>query len=244
MADVGHEGLRFAAPAQRGADDCATLADLTLLLGVYHKLSEKLMRQLGSPAIRSLIGFAALAAFAAPARAGLAEDCLQAPDPDRRIAACSAVIDAGGVPGADLPTAYNSRGNAYGGIGEYRRAIKDFKRALKIDPDDATIYNNRGNAYKSLGRFRRAIDDYDQALKINPRLAAAYFNRGLAYESLGENQRAVVNWEMSIQIGGAAQARWWQTYLTGKGHYSGAIDGRFGPGMRSPLLACARDPDC
>jgi len=32
--------------------------------------------------------------------------------------------------------------------------------------------------------------------------------------------------------------------MKGKGHYAGAIDGVFNPGLRRDLLACAIDPAC
>jgi hypothetical protein len=53
-----------------------------------------------------------------------------------------------------------------------------------------------------------------------------------------------VDWEQAIQIDGAPRAKWWQEYMKGKGQYSGAIDGIFGPATRRALLACAIDPAC
>ena len=67
---------------------------------------------------------------------------------------------------------------------------------------------------------------------------------GAAYSSLGEYERAVKDWEQAIRIDGVLATRWWQTKLKMKGHYSGTIDGIFGPGTRRGMVACARDPNC
>ncbi len=186
------------------------------------------------------------AAIAHSASAGIVEDCAQESDPNLGIDGCTAVIESGmfaDSPG-DLAKIYYNRGNAYQNLGEHRRAIEDYDQALRIDPGFAIAYSNRGNAYNHLGEYRRAIEDYDQALRLDPGDADYYQNQGAAYESLGDYERAVENWERAIQIGGALRAKWWQEYMTGKGHYSGAVDGIFGPATRRGLMACAIDPDC
>ncbi len=139
---------------------------------------------------------------------------------------------------------YNGRGAAYRQLGETARAIVDYGKALRIDPGYAKAYYNRGIAYDELGRYRRAIADYGEAIRIDPGYASAHQNRGVSYENLGDFDRAARDWERAIRIDGASRARWWQKYMKGKGHYSGAIDGIFGPGTRRGLMACARNPAC
>jgi tetratricopeptide (TPR) repeat protein len=81
---------------------------------------------------------------------------------------------------ADLVTAYNNRGNAYGDKGEVDRAIQDFNKAIDLNPEYATAYNNRGNAYGDKGEVDRAIQDYNKAIDLNSEDATAYNNRGSA----------------------------------------------------------------
>ena len=74
----------------------------------------------------------------------------------------------------DNSSAINKLGSAWKSLGEYKKAIDYFEKALKIDlkaydenhPKVATYYNNLGAAWKSLGEYKKAIDYYEKALKI------------------------------------------------------------------------------
>jgi tetratricopeptide (TPR) repeat protein len=103
-------------------------------------------------------------ALAAPAIAGMKEDCVQEIDRDLQISGCTAVIHSGQVSDTDLATAYYSRGVAYRYLGEHRQEIESYDQALRIDPGDAKAYLNRGVAYSKLGEYRQAIADYRAAL--------------------------------------------------------------------------------
>ena len=50
--------------------------------------------------------------------------------------------------------AYNGRGVAYYGKGQYDAAIKDYDKAIELKPDYADAYNNRGIAYQRQGPVR------------------------------------------------------------------------------------------
>ncbi len=172
--------------------------------------------------------------LAPPARAGMEEDCLQDRDPDLQISGCSAVIRSGEYSGKNLATAYNNRGNAYGNLGEYRRAIEDYDQALRIDPGNTLAYNNRGNAYDNLGEYRRAIEDLDQALRLDPGFAFAYNNRATARCHLGRVEASLDDWLHALRLG-AFTAEKVQQALRDRGFYKGAIDGDFGPASRKAL---------
>ena len=94
------------------------------------------------------------------------------------------------IDSSDVVEIFN-QGLDYFEKGDYENAIKDFNRALEINPKFAEAYNNRGNAYALMGDFERAIADFNRALEINPKLAGAYFNKGLVYDRLGRFQEAV-----------------------------------------------------
>ena len=64
--------------------------------------------------------------------------------------------------------------------------LKDFSRAIELNPNFAEPYNN-GNVYGievimvKKGDYDLAIEDYNRAIGLNPNLANVYCNRGVAY---------------------------------------------------------------
>jgi tetratricopeptide (TPR) repeat protein len=62
--------------------------------------------------------------------------------------------------------AYINRGNSYAALNQHGQAIKDYDRAIEIDPADKDAYTNRGNSHTVLGQHVRAIKDYDKAIEI------------------------------------------------------------------------------
>jgi len=170
-----------------------------------------------------------VSALAAPARAGMADDCVQEYDWDLKISGCTAVIRSGQWQGKGLAAAYSNRCMAHNGVGRHDRAIEDCNQALRLDPGFVAAYYNRGIAYYALGDTARAIKDYDQALRLDPGLAEAYTIRGSAYGSLGEYRRAIEDSDQALRLDpGAAMA------------YSRASDA----GRRPPLKAKPRGRTC
>jgi tetratricopeptide (TPR) repeat protein len=96
--------------------------------------------------------------------------------------------------------AYNCRGIANKGLGNYRQAIEDYDRTIEIKPGYADAYNNRGNAYNSLDNYIQAIEDLNRAIEINPGFAEAYNNRGAAYYGLGNYKQAIEDYGRAIEI--------------------------------------------
>jgi tetratricopeptide (TPR) repeat protein len=81
----------------------------------------------------------------------------------------------------DSETAYKNRGEAYASQGDFDKAIFDFSRAIRIDPNDPTLLVNLGNAYASKSDFALAFNSYNKALQIAPQNSVAYYNRAVAY---------------------------------------------------------------
>lgn len=150
--------------------------------------------------LAAIVAWLPLCPVAAQNYEGDRQSCVQAPDPDVRIAACTAVIQAGRETGAALGFAFNNRGLAYDDKGEYDRAIEDFNGAAGLDPTAAETFNNRGVARSHKGDHERAIEDFDQAIKLNPSYAEAYNNRGSSLGDKGLYDRALGDFGRAIQL--------------------------------------------
>jgi Tfp pilus assembly protein PilF len=77
-------------------------------------------------------------------------------------------------------SAYNNRGLANAGLGNYEAAIADYTSALKLSPK-ASIYVNRGISLNLTGKFTEAIADFTEAIMRDPNQPTPYFQRGNAY---------------------------------------------------------------
>ena len=108
--------------------------------------------------------------------------------PDIQIDACTSLKQTPQT----LIIAYNNRGNAYTGKGEYDRAIQDYDQSIKLNPNYARAFNNRGVAYQKKGEYDRAIKDFDESIRLKPDYDNAFANRAEAYLNKGE--RAGSHW--------------------------------------------------
>ena len=90
---------------------------------------------------------------------------------------------------------------AYAALGQYQRAIQDFDKAIRLDPQTALDYNNRGAAYVSLGQYQRAIQDLDEAIRLDSQLAIANANRAISYTLLGKDEEAEKDVARAVDLG-------------------------------------------
>jgi tetratricopeptide (TPR) repeat protein len=94
----------------------------------------------------------------------------------------------------------HNRGRAYRNKGMNDRAIEDFNRSIRLDPNSKYAWNSRGMAYRNKGMFNRAISDYNRAVQIDPNHEYAWSNRGNAYKAKGMYARAVEDYKKAIQL--------------------------------------------
>lgn len=89
-------------------------------------------------------------------------------------------LDVGPV--ADIPqepTVYFLKGTLLVSGGKYEEALKEFDKAIEINPNYAEAYNNKGLALFKLGRFKDAIKEIDKAIKLNPNNSAFSDNKDM-----------------------------------------------------------------
>lgn len=66
--------------------------------------------------------------------------------------------------------------------GDYKNAIKLYKKAIKMKPDFVKPYNKLGLSYIALNQVDHAIFYYKKAIHIDANCAEAYYNLGVASE--------------------------------------------------------------
>ena len=105
-----------------------------------------------------------------------------------------------------------SLGLAYYSLGDPRKAIGHYEKALEIKKQigdkngESACYGNLGLAFDSLGDFREAISYYKKALKIDletgdrPGQSKCYTNIGIAFAGLGDFKTAIKYHEKSLKM--------------------------------------------
>ena len=77
----------------------------------------------------------------------------------------------------NIPVAYNNRGNWYRLNGELQLALKDYNKAIEIDPFFFRPFHNRGLLFYMLNRKDLALQNYNLAISYNPQSELTYFLR-------------------------------------------------------------------
>lgn len=83
--------------------------------------------------------------------------------------------------------AHNNLGLVYADREQYNQAIREFKKALSLNPGAANVHANLGAVYVLQGFYNKAVDAYEKALKLRPKKGKFYNSlANLYYQVLRE----------------------------------------------------------
>jgi tetratricopeptide (TPR) repeat protein len=179
------------------------------------------MKGIGSLAILSACFFMQ----AAPSLADTDWDaCKQRKDRDTNIAACTRIVEDAGESHENHAIAYLYRGIAYqrqtqaalrrvvvkAGLyrwsgdpikaEDYDQALRDFDKALELNPKLVAAYANRGVAENGKNRYDDAIADFNRVIEVEPNSASTYANRGVAYYNKEQDDKAIADFSKAIEL--------------------------------------------
>lgn len=95
---------------------------------------------------------------------------------------------------------YTNLGEAYLRRQEYSRALRCFRTALHLAPDQVLNYSNLGDALVAQGRTREALRYYHQALRRNPGFAQVRLSIANILREQGRLQTAVTEYEAVLRV--------------------------------------------
>jgi tetratricopeptide (TPR) repeat protein len=118
---------------------------------------------------------------------------------DKAISYYTRAIDSG-VANA---TTYFFRGIIFGRHrGEHAKAVKDYSKAVQLQPNFTKAYLNRASAYSSLKEYDKAVADYNKVVKIRPSTEKMILaKRAKAYFQKGEYTKAWADVEKAKELG-------------------------------------------
>jgi protein O-mannosyl-transferase len=99
-----------------------------------------------------------------------------------------------------VPIAYNNRGLIFKDRNRNEEALKDFNKAIELNPAYASAYNNRGNIYISKNRYDEALKDYNKAIGLKPDYADAYNDRGNLFMNENKYKEAINDYIKAIEL--------------------------------------------
>jgi tetratricopeptide (TPR) repeat protein len=97
--------------------------------------------------------------------------------------------------------------------GDVTGAIKDYDKAITLNPDYYKAYNNRGIIKSSeLKKDDEALKDFNKAIEINPDYSDAYLGRGTSKYNLKDYSGACKDWKKASDLGNAQAAEQLKKY--------------------------------
>ncbi len=95
---------------------------------------------------------------------------------------------------------YSTRGVAKHILGDYKGAIDDFNKSIRLNPACARDYSNLGCSKNELGDFEDSIADFNEAIRRNPDDSDAYYNRASSKLDLGNHKGAIADYDEAIRL--------------------------------------------
>jgi tetratricopeptide (TPR) repeat protein len=85
-------------------------------------------------------------------------------------------------------------------IGDFKKAVYYYNKAINLNEDYTEVYLDRGYAYTQLGQHQSAFEDFNKVISLKKDSADAYNNRGTAYAKFGQYQSAFEDFNRAISL--------------------------------------------
>ncbi|WP_423128807.1 tetratricopeptide repeat protein [Gaoshiqia sp. Z1-71] len=96
---------------------------------------------------------------------------------------------------SDKAELFNNRGYSYMLLKDYEAALKDYNKAIELEPHYASYRFNRAYLYQDNGKNKEAIDDYNLVIELEPENYIAITNRGEAHYAIGDKKKALADFK-------------------------------------------------
>lgn len=95
---------------------------------------------------------------------------------------------------AKLANRHAEVGDIYEGIGFYKEAIEEFKKALKLGPTFHDIRCKLAICLREMRKYQDSVREFRKVIKSNPKYFYAKIQLGVTQYAEGKNQAAINQW--------------------------------------------------
>jgi Tfp pilus assembly protein PilF/V8-like Glu-specific endopeptidase len=100
-----------------------------------------------------------------------------------------------------LHETYFAKGLAFAGVGEHELAIKDYDKAIKLNPEVPEYYYEGGRSYHATGSWGVAIRQYMKVHELDGGVSdKTYFVKGLVFTDMGKHKWAIREFSSAIRL--------------------------------------------
>jgi tetratricopeptide (TPR) repeat protein len=96
--------------------------------------------------------------------------------------------------------AYFGRAYYFQQMGEFQKALMDYRKVIDIDPSSDKSYYNVGIINFDAQRYDEALRSWDICIQMNNKHIEAYYMRGLVHEYKKQYADAKLNYEYALQL--------------------------------------------
>ncbi|WP_372367656.1 protein kinase [Candidatus Uabimicrobium sp. HlEnr_7] len=96
----------------------------------------------------------------------------------------------------------------YRNAGQDDLAIKEFSKAIAIDPSHVRSYVNRSSLYYKQRKWKEAVRDADKLLELDPFADTALYNKGVGYNNNGKTTKALKYLEKTVFLNPNSYGGW------------------------------------
>ena len=119
-------------------------------------------------------------------------------DADLSIDYCTGAIESGQLSDQELAIALSNRGLAYFNNSAYDQSIRDYDRAIGLQPNYGPALARRANALLETRQYDRALADYEAATQVDPKFVSER-SKGFLFFYLGHMTQSAETFEKYMQ---------------------------------------------
>lgn len=102
-------------------------------------------------------------------------------------------------PGRETWTQYFQQGESERRQGNFSAALRDYDRALALNPNAYDVFLSKAATYDKMGMFQRVIENYDIAISMHPRMEKVWMARTAFFARRGNAAQALRDLDEGIR---------------------------------------------